>query len=170
MRWSVLLAVPLAGCAYQPGSFAHQQQAFPGTRTTVGCLDVAIDRRADLGKSAVLGYRFGNRCDRPATVDLAYVNVVGRTGDGVEHKLVPYDPEGQLMAMKVDGRFAGGEALAYPSDEPLVQICVDAASLAQRTPEQWLCFGRIDREGAPFTGPPEPAPPPAPAAADEVTP
>ncbi|MBS1118707.1 MAG: hypothetical protein H6Q90_935 [Deltaproteobacteria bacterium] len=168
MKWMVSiggLAGALGGCfAYEPGSFAHQRNAFSGTRTTVGCLDLAIDRRVDMGTSAVLGYQFGNRCDKPANVDLAYVNVIGRTGDGVEHKLVPYDPQSVLMAMKVDGRYAGGEALAYPSDEPLVEVCVDAASIAQRTPERWVCFARIDRDGAPFTearaqANPDPQPP-----------
>ncbi len=171
---SFIVLASLAGCAYKPGTFAHANRVFPGTRATIGCLDIAIDRRVDMGKSAVLEYHFGNRCDKPAMVDLAYVHVIGRTDDGAEHELAPYDPERALMAMPVDGRYAGGEALAYPSDQPLIQVCVDAASVAQRTPARWLCFARIDRDGAPFTDaaeqePVADEPPTEPAVDGEVT-
>lgn len=38
----LVLAIPLASaCAYAPGSFSSYPTSFPGTRATVGCLDVA---------------------------------------------------------------------------------------------------------------------------------
>jgi hypothetical protein len=147
---AVLSAALLAGCvAYQPGTFVHEGKAFVGERVTVGCLDLAVARRPDMFKQAVIEYSFGNRCDKPEQVDLAYAKVMGRTASGSELRLIPYDPDRQLMAMRVDGRTMGHEALAYSSDEPLVQVCVDAASIVQRTPERWLCFSRVDASGEP---------------------
>lgn len=144
----------LAGCAYKPGSFEFAGKRFAGMRTVVGCLDVAIDRRQDLvtpvvadgrqdvesSAAAVLGYEFGNRCDKPELVDLALVDVVGRTADGNEHHLVPYDPGGEVRSLTIDGRFGGSEALAYQWNDQLVQVCVDAASIVHERPERWLCF------------------------------
>lgn len=148
----VLLAVGLAGCAYKPGAFGHNGKPFPSERATIGCLELGIERRPDMMKQAVIEYAFGNRCSKPEHVDLAYVTVMGRTADGTERRLVPYDPDSQLMALKLDGHSAGREALAYPSDEPLVQVCIDVASLAKRTPEQWMCFARLDQSGEPYAG------------------
>lgn len=134
-------ALVIGACAYQPGSYSAPVAAFAGQRTTVGCLDVAVDRRTDLGSAAVIGYAFGNRCDRPAVVDLAWVSVIGRTADGAEVALVPHDPRGELRVLKIDGRTAGSEAISYPAPEALGQVCIDIASLAQQTPAQWVCFG-----------------------------
>ena len=143
MRVAVLLIVAtvIAACAYRPGSYQAPAREFAGQRTTIGCLDLAVDRRADHGSSAVLGYTFGNRCDRPATVDLAWVQVIGRTSGGAEIALAPYDPKRQLKPLQIDGRTTGTEAIAYPAPETLGQVCVDVASIAQQRPARWLCFG-----------------------------
>lgn len=138
------IALAIAACAYKPGSYQHPTREFVGQRTSVGCLDIAIDRRTDMGSSAVLGYTFGNRCDRPAVIDLAWVNVIGRTATGAEVALVPYDPKGELQVLRLDARQAGSEAISYPAPEALGQLCVDVASLAQTRPAQWLCFGNPD--------------------------
>jgi hypothetical protein len=135
------IALAIAACAYKPGSYQSPSREFVGQRTSVGCLDIAVDRRTDMGSSAVLGYTFGNRCDHPAVIDLAWVNVIGRTATGAEITLVPYDPKGELKVVRLDGRQAGSEAIAYPAPEALGQLCVDVASLAQTRPAQWLCFG-----------------------------
>jgi hypothetical protein len=138
---AAVLSVALIGCAYSPGSFSHFRQDFPGQRTTVGCLDLAVDRRPDLTTGgAVLAYEFGNRCDRPATVDFTHVAVKGRTYDGKELALTAYDPEWQIKPLQIDGRTGGKEAIAYLSDEPLAEVCVDAASLTHEAPARWLCF------------------------------
>ena len=141
MRTAVLF-VALAGCAYKPGTFSTPGSTFPGQRATVGCLDLAVERRTDLTWGAVVGYQFANRCDHPTVVDLAQANVVGRTVDGVQVDLAPYDPERELRALDIDGRAIGKEAIAYASEVALAEVCVDAASVAHRAEQQWICFGR----------------------------
>jgi hypothetical protein len=145
MRQAVLVvavvAATLAACAYKPGPHASSSRELAGQRTTVGCLDLAIDRRADIGSSAVLGYTFGNRCDEPAMIDLSWAHVIGRTADGAEIALTPYDPHGSLRPLELGGRGMGAETLSYPANQTLGQVCVDVASLAQTRPSQWLCFG-----------------------------
>lgn len=133
----------LAGCAYQPSSFrygAGPGAEFAGERATVGCLDVAVARRFDFASKAVLQYRFGNRCNRPVQVDLGRAAVVGRFADGREITLAPYDPELEVRPVRLAGRLAGGESLAYPTPSPITQICVDAASIARARPARWMCF------------------------------
>jgi hypothetical protein len=147
MRIALLLCA-LVGCAYQPGSFAPQSE-FPGRRATVGCFDLAVERRADAPVGPVLGFRFANRCDHPAVIDLSALAVVGRSiespdwAGGGDIVLRPYDPRGELHAVALDGRNTGAEALAYPVERRLSQICVDVATLdrAGGAPSQWLCFG-----------------------------
>ena len=143
MRVAAVVAVTFAACAYQPGSYRSppSKREFVGQRATVGCLDVAVDRRGDHAGAAVLAYTFGNRCDGPAVVDLAWAQVIGRAESGAEIALTPYDPKRELRPLKLDGRISGGESIAYPSEEPLGQVCVDVASIAQQRPAQWLCFG-----------------------------
>src|ERR1051325_7437587 len=94
MRVAVLLVV--AGCTYQPGTFRYTKLHFPGQHTSVGCLDLAIERRADFDGHAVLGYEFANRCDHATTVDFEHAQVVGRTLDGAELAMVAHDPNGEL--------------------------------------------------------------------------
>lgn len=134
-----LLSCALFGCAYQPGSFASTQ-TFRGQRATVGCLDVAIERRADFPIGPVLGYQFANRCDHPTTVDLGAVAVVGRDAAGTELMLRAYDPRAELRPVALDARNVGAESLAYPANRALPQVCVDVATLDRATPSRWLCF------------------------------
>lgn len=143
---AAVLSVALIGCAYRPGSFSHPSQGFPGQRTTVGCLDLSVERRPDLiGGGTVLAYEFGNRCDHAATVDLESVVVVGRTYEGEQRPLYAFDPDREIRPLQLDGRTAGREAIAYPDGTAhLAEVCVDAASLAHETPARWLCFaGRV---------------------------
>ena len=138
---TVVLSVALTACAYRPGSFSHISQDFPGQRTTVGCIDLSVERRPDLTSGGtVLAYEFGNRCDHPATVDFTQVKVTGRTFAGEDLALAAFDPEWQIKPMQIDGRSTGKEAIAYPSDARLAEVCVDAASLAHEAPARWLCF------------------------------
>jgi hypothetical protein len=136
-----LLGIAAGACAYKPGAFTHINKSFPGKRTTVGCLDIAIDRRSQLDLTgAVLGYEFGNRCTHPATVDLANVRVLAQTASGKRITLNAFDPRWEIRPLRIDGRMAGEEAIEYRSDEPLVTVCVDAASVAGERDQQWLCF------------------------------
>lgn len=135
------LAAALAGCAYKPGSFSHSTQEFPGQRTTVGCIDLAIQRRGDLSSGgAVLAYEFGNRCDHPATIDLANAHVLAQLDNGKRLQMYPWDPNDEVRSLEIDGRGAGAEALAYPVGMHVYQICVDAASVTHEGEPKWLCF------------------------------
>lgn len=125
---------------YQPGSFASRTVPFQGERATAGCLDVAVSRRDEPLVGNVIQYQFANRCDRPALVDLGAVAVVGRTVNGEEVSLEPYDPNAEIKPFTIDARLVGQEALAYESKDPLAQICVDMASVGRATPAQWTCF------------------------------
>lgn len=136
----VALACALVGCAYQPGSFTHAPRDFVGQRVTVGCLDIAIERRADAAVGPVLGYQFGNRCDHAVPIDLGAVAVIARDAQGAGVALRPYDPRSEIRPAGLDGRSVGAEALAYASDRPVLEICADAAGLAQVAPPRWLCF------------------------------
>jgi hypothetical protein len=137
----VLVVTLFAGCAYQPGSFTHRLLDFPGQRTTVGCLDLAIERRPDLSSGGtVLAYEFGNRCDHPATIDLANAHVIAQMEDGQRTEMHPWDPEDEIQSLQLDGRVSGAEALAYPANSRIDQICVDAASVAHEAEPRWLCF------------------------------
>jgi hypothetical protein len=138
---AAVLSVALIGCAYRPGSFSHVRQDFPGQRTTVGCIDLAVERRPDLpGGGTVLAYEFGNRCDGPQTIDFTRTAVKARTYDGAELALRAYDPEWQIRPLRIDGRTAGREAIAYHADQRLAEVCVDVASLVEQSPSSWLCF------------------------------
>lgn len=142
MRRAIACVVSLvAGCAYRPGSFHSPSRTFAGARATLGCLDLAIERRPDIDIGAVLGYSFGNRCDDPTLVDLASASVVSSTGDGrQERHLPPYDPGHVLASRELDGRAVGGEAIAYLSQAPIDHLCVDAASIVHESEPRWLCF------------------------------
>lgn len=136
-----LLSCALIGCAYKPGSFTLGVNEFPGQRATVGCLDVAVERRTDFPIGPVLGYQFANRCDHPTTVDLASIAVIGRDAGGAEVALRAYDPRSELHPVTLDARNVGAESLAYPATRGMTQVCVDVATLASSRLSQWLCFG-----------------------------
>lgn len=142
MRYS-LAALLLLGCAYKPGSFSHVTGGFHGQRTTVGCLDVAVERRADVQAGPVLAYAFANRCDLPTTIDLAAVPVIARSGAGDE-RVRPYDPRRELAPTPLDGRTEAAEALAYTGSDDTRdgELCVDVGALGH-APPQWLCFGAL---------------------------
>jgi len=116
-------------------------QPFDGQQATVDCLDLALERRPDLPNgSAVVRFAFGNRCDHPAVVDLGAAAVVGRTADGQHVTLTAYDPRHEIQLVRLDGRAVGREAIAFPADTPISEICVDAASIAHASTAQWMCL------------------------------
>ena len=129
-RAAIASFVMVLGCAYHEGSFAYPEHAFAGQRTTIGCLDLSVDRRHDAEGVAVLVYDFGNRCDRAVTVDLAYATVTARTDAGDQIELKPFDPHGEIRPLKLEGHAAGGETIAYQTDAHLAQVCVDLATIA----------------------------------------
>lgn len=135
-----VLALPLLGaCAYQPGSFHDARGYFVGTRITVDCVDLAVARQPDLRDGCkVIGFAFANRCDRPATIDLASMRVVGRTRRG-DVDLVAYDPKRELRPLLLDGGAAGREAIAFEGGREVDRVCIDAGSLARTTGPRWVC-------------------------------
>jgi hypothetical protein len=144
MRVAVLLAI--SACAYRPGSFHSVQQPFAGERVTTGCLDLAIDRRPQFRDDAgpVISYSFGNRCDHATPVDLANVVVYGRTPDGRQIRLAPYDPFVELKPLQLEGRVTGKEAIEYQTQQELADVCIDVASLNHAQPAQWVCLERTE--------------------------
>lgn len=136
----VWLAATFVGCAYHAGSFGAWGHDFAGERLTLGCLDLAVDRRPDGPLGAIVAYDLGNRCDHAIRVDFSAASVIGRTGSGDEN-LAPYDPKHELHARWLDGRAVARETVEYRSSEPLAarDVCVDAGGLVGTVP-YWQCF------------------------------
>jgi hypothetical protein len=125
----MLAALLLAGgCGYSSGSFQGPTGRFAGEHVTVGCLDVGVSATSDAAaQGPVIAYQFGNRCDRPARVDLAAVVVRGRTSDGAELELAAYDPVGELRPATIEARMTGREVIEYHAvgTHPVTMVCVD---------------------------------------------
>jgi hypothetical protein len=141
LRWIVALGVVLAGCYKAASSSTSDTTREVRERSRVGCLDVAVDRRTDLGTTAIVSYAFENRCGQPAQVDLAWAQVIGRTAEGVELALIPTK---QTSSVTIGAHEQAETTLAYPNPAApamIGQLCVDVASLAQQTPAVWRCFG-----------------------------
>jgi len=132
MRIAGLLLV--AACAYQPSTFYSAEQKFDGQRTSAGCLDLAVARRADVGDHAVVAYAFGNRCESPAVVDLAAARVLGD-----DALLEAFDPEHVIDSRQLDGHAVGGEAIAYAGKPK--ELCIDPGSIAHAPADAWVCLG-----------------------------
>lgn len=137
MRWILVVVAVLAGCAVKAAS-SNDTTKEVTERNRVGCLEIGVDRRTDLGNAAVMRFAFENHCAQPASVDLGWASVIGRTADGAELALIPTKKE---SAVTVGGHASSETTLAYAAPAPIGQLCVDIASLAQQTPAQWRCFG-----------------------------
>jgi hypothetical protein len=137
-RFVVVIGAVLAGCAYKAASKTTEPNEHRVDRSTVGCLEVGVDRRSDLGDAAVVRYAFANHCEGAAQIDVAWASVIGRTAEGAELALVPTKRAKEVVVAP------NGEAettLVYPAPAAIGQLCVDVASLAQETPARWRCFG-----------------------------
>jgi len=140
LRWFVALGVVLAGC-YKAASSKTTDTTREIRGNRIGCLEVAVDRRSDLGTTAIVSYAFENRCGQPTRVDLGWAQVIGRTAEGAELALIPTNRE---AAVTVGAHEQTEATLVYPNPaapNAIGQLCVDIASLAQQTPAQWRCFG-----------------------------
>ena len=79
---AAVLSVALTACAYSPGSFSHFQQDFPGQRTTVGCIDLSVERRPDLTSGGtVLAYEFCSETMRTPAQVLGHLQGAGLGSD-----------------------------------------------------------------------------------------
>jgi hypothetical protein len=138
MRPVALVFILIAGCStYKPGSFVNRGEPFVGELTTAGCLDLAVAVTRDaVAPGPVVTYQFGNRCDRAQRIDLQRVTVTGRTSNGEEVAMVPYDPYGEMMPLPLDARAAGRERIEYRkasdlSSGDMVSVCVAIGALAE---------------------------------------
>ena len=139
-----LLLLLLAGCTYTSGSFSDFRGAFPGTRQTIGCIDLAVGRSADpSAQGPAISYAFGNRCTRPVTIDLASIRAHGHDADGLEHTLVAFDPQQELRPLPLDSLFFGRETIEYsaPGVQQIFDLCVDIGGVNADAPRtaQWVC-------------------------------
>lgn len=134
----------VAACGYRGGTFRDPMGSFGETRRTVGCLDVGVGVTTDaMAEGPVLAYGFGNRCDRAAVVDLGAVVVTGRTLDGEEVALTPYDPAGELRALRIDARRTGREQIEYGGAVAVAMICADLGAVdGAGGPPQVVCMSR----------------------------
>jgi hypothetical protein len=150
---SRLAAVALGGCAlcacaYQPGSFrAPGQREFGSARATVGCLDVAIAGR--WGRSGSIGqvieFDFGNRCDRPVTVDFTALHAFGVDERGQGHALAIHDPRGEVRPLGLEARTVGREVLELRRRAAVTRLrsaCVDVARIVAGAAPLWICVRR----------------------------
>lgn len=128
-----------AGCAYQPGALLVAP-ADPSTTVarTLDCLDLSVTLAADEhlpASSALVDYRFGNRCKAPLTIDLAAAIVTGYAADGTATVLELKDGQHQVHPGDLDGEHDGSEALRYDAPKGTadnVRVCVDLARIADR--------------------------------------
>lgn len=142
VRWLIVLAV---GCGYAPDSFRSVRHEFPGVRQTVGCLDIAVlGQRSVITRNPLLEVNLGNRCDHGIEVDLAAIQVRGRSsGQTEEVALVAIDPRREIRAKRLDGRMIGREVIEYRGrgGEVFEALCFDASRVERsaRRSEQWTC-------------------------------
>ena len=132
MRIAVLFAV--AGC--YAGNYQNVTGEFVGTRSTIGCLDVAVTLTDDdLAPRPIIAYQFGNSCMHETIVDFTAVHVLAVNADGRRIALAPYDPRHELRPMQLDAWTSGDERIAYQSTDlaaPPTTVCVDLGRIDAR--------------------------------------
>ena len=135
-----------AGCSYHAGSFRDRAGAWPGTTTTVGCIDVAVATADEAGiAGSVVAYAIGNRCAHRVVVDLGAVRAVARDIDGREVTLAAYDPRGELRPLPLNANWSGRARIAYRGDDATVtSICVDVGGIDRSavTGDRWICTAK----------------------------
>jgi hypothetical protein len=136
-----LVASLSAACAYRPDSFSAAHGTFGRTSSTIGCLDVGLQRQpAKYALDVVVAYDFGNRCDTPTMVDLAAVKVFGTTEPDHMIQLLAYDPRDEIRPALLDGNAVGREVIAYRADVAISTVCVDVAAIAHKGSSRLLCL------------------------------
>lgn len=126
----------LSSCAYRAGSYENGGGVFPGTRTTTGCLDLAIAVVPHVSKPGpVLQFSFGNRCTRAISVDLTALRVVARDDTGFERPLVPYDPRNELKPLELEAALSARELIEFRDpygpyfSKAATTICIDVGGV-----------------------------------------
>lgn len=141
----VVFAIAIASaCAYVPDSFSSRQTSFPGTRATVGCLDISVSLAAPSLASAgpVVQYSIGNRCDRATVVDFSAVRALSATGLSLGPELRAYDPLAELRPLPLEARTVITEQIEYRNIAPSSgrALCIDVGGLnGPPHRDRWLC-------------------------------
>ena len=138
-KWLVLAG--LSACSYQPGSFRDRAGKWPGTATTLGCIDVAVAS----GDDDAIAYSVGNRCEHRVVVDLASVRAVARDIHGREVPLVADDPRRELRPLALGAMWSGHAQIAYRGDvASSTSICVDVGRVDRSVAasERWICIAK----------------------------
>ena len=138
---TVAWCVALAAC-YVP----HIPAEPTGTRVELGCVALGVAFRSDdVARGPIVVYRFVNRCDHRAVIDLASVRVLARDTAGREVALAAYDPDRELRALPLPARLDGVEAIEYRGLEraDIASLCVDVGGIAAGAPRaaRWICDG-----------------------------
>jgi len=135
-RLSLLVIPVVSACAYSPGSFSSYTSSFPGTRATVGCLDVSASL-TKTERGPVATYTVGNRCDSVAVVDFSAIRARSN-----ELSLAPFDPRGELRPLRIEPRSVISERIEYPrpASAAISGVCLDVGGLnGAAGTERWLC-------------------------------
>jgi hypothetical protein len=147
-RWG-LVAVLVSGCSYHAGTFRDHSGPWPGTQTTLGCIDLAVGQVVDRHSvsGTVVAYGVGNRCEHRVVVDLASVRVVARSEDGRAVSLSAYDPHGELRPELLNALWSGRAKILYyhyGDDSGLTSICVDVGRIDRSVAptERWICTSK----------------------------
>ncbi len=140
----IAFAIPFASaCAYAPGSFSSYPSSFPGSRTTVGCLDVAVSLTGGtIQQGPVIYYTVGNRCDRVTIVDFSAVRARSAAGVSLGVPMMPFDPDRELRPLQMEARTVISELIEYRHIAPTEGhgLCVDVGRLnGPSLDERWLC-------------------------------
>lgn len=136
----LLSCTALTGCAYRAGSYENGSGVFPGTRTTAGCLDLAVAVVPHAPKPGpVLQFNFGNRCTRPVPLDFTALRVIARDDTGFERPLVPFDPRGELRPLMLEAALSAREMIEFRDpygvyfSNATSTICVDLGGITPDT-------------------------------------
>ena len=131
-----LLALPLAACAFVPGSIIDAPRDFRSSAAQLDCLEVELREAKDPQVTFIVG----NRCARPVGIDFRKI-VVRSAG----LTLPPYDPRGELHEAELDAHAQARVTLLYPG--PAQHFCVDVGGLEVDAPSPHpldVCFENHD--------------------------
>jgi hypothetical protein len=151
----VLLAVALTlpcsmSCVYRASSFHDPLLGpFPGVRSTVGCLDVAMSTDgsafATRKASVVVVVSIGNRCDHRERVIFPALRFWSTDDGGHSTPLEIFDPQRELRSDHLDAAGSGRESLELRANTAvnIASVCVDISAFTSKISQsvEPLCIG-----------------------------
>lgn len=130
LRSAPLLALTLVACGggYNPDSFGTTaifgEHAFPGTRFTQGCLDIALRAQESLEGDPTLDVSLGNRCVEARRIHLQRLQVHGYYDGKAPRRLGLFDPRNEIRSALLGGRAAAYERFEVVGAQGAFQLCV----------------------------------------------